>query len=178
MGEALLRAGAERAGLPVVVSSAGFLFDGRPASDTTVQVAAERGLDLSAHRSRIVDDPIVGGADVVLTMERRHARDLALEHACGARVHTLKSFAELVSRRQFAAGRAGAPDAVAGMHELVAAAHEMRPAAALLGDERPDEVSDPHGRSARVHRRTLDELTGAVDAIVAALSDAQERAQR
>ena len=143
-----------------------------------MKVVAERGLDLTVHRSRIVDDAIVDDVDVVLTMERRHARDLALQHGCGARVHTLKSFAELVTTRQFAPDRLGALAPVIGAHELVAAAHELRPAAALLGDDRPDEVSDPHGRSARVHRRTLDELTVAVDAIVAALSDAQERAER
>ena len=53
---------------PPSVSSAGFLYDGHPASDTATKVMRERGLDLRAHRSRILDRRTVDEADVVLTM--------------------------------------------------------------------------------------------------------------
>lgn len=174
MAAALLGRAAADAGVPVTVSSAGFLFDGRPASDTTMKVMRDHDLDLSAHRSRIVDDEILAGVDLVLTMERRHARDLALAHDVAPRTHTLKSFAALVSRRQFGPGPTGVPAPVRDLHALVAAAHEARSSTAFLGDGRPDEVDDPHGRSARVHRRAVEELSEAIDAIVASFAAAQE----
>lgn len=174
MAAALLQRAADDAGIGCHVSSAGFLFDGHAASDTTIKVMRDRGIDLGMHRSRIVDDAIVADTDVVLTMERRHARDLALAHACADRTHTLKSFASLVSQRQFGPGPSGTPEPVRGVGALVAAARDARPSSAFLGDDRPDEVADPHGRSTRVHRRTAEELAEAIDAIVAAFVVAQE----
>jgi protein-tyrosine-phosphatase len=175
MAAALLQQAADDAGVAVQVSSAGFLFDGHPASDTTRKVMRERGIDLERHRSRVVDQDIVDRADLVLTMERRHARDLALAHGCGSRTHTCKGFAAWVSRRQFGPGPDGAPAPERDLAALLAEADTGRAPGALLGDDRPDEVMDPHGRSARVHRKTADELTAAVQAIAAALAAAQEQ---
>ncbi len=175
MAAALLHRAANDAGVALHVSSAGFLFDGHPASDTTRKVMRERGIDLDAHRSRIVDQDIVDRADLVLTMERRHARDLALAHGCGARTHTCKAFAAWVSRRQLGPGPDGVPAPSRDLAALVVEADTARAPSAFLGDDRPDEVIDPHGRSARVHRKTADELTAAVEAIVAALAAAQEQ---
>jgi protein-tyrosine phosphatase len=173
MAAALLQRALDLRSVPCHVSSAGFLFDGRPASDLARKVVRERGLDLDAHRSRVVDAGIVAAADLVLTMERRHARELVLAYACEPRTHTLKSFAELVSVRQFGPGPGGSPAPAHGVAELIAATGAARPAAALLGDGQPDEVPDPHGRSARVHRRTADDLAVAADVIADAFASAQ-----
>lgn len=168
MAAAMLAAACAANDLDVEVSSAGFLFDGRAASDTTGKVMHELGHDLGSHRSRVLSAPIVAGADLVLTMERRHARELLLDLAPAAPVHTLKGFAALAS--------AGASDdalvgAAAGdLRAFVLALEELRPPHALVGDGRPDEVADPHGRSARVHRKAADEIRGAIEAIVAAFA--------
>ncbi len=174
MGASALAAACERSGVPVEVTSAGFLFDGRPASDNTRSVMRARGHDLAAHRSRVVGAAVLDGIDLVLTMERRHARDLVLEHEPVASVHTFKGFAALAS-----AFVLGPPEQVAALHgdlrAFVRAIDATRGPAALVGDGHPDEVEDPHGRSSRVHRKTADELTAAADAIAAAFALAQEQ---
>ena len=54
MAEALLRHRAEQEGLDLTVSSAGILFDDRPATEEAVDAMARLGIDLSSHRSRVV----------------------------------------------------------------------------------------------------------------------------
>ncbi len=160
--------------IEVEVSSAGFLFEGHPASDTATKVLRERGLDLQAHRSRVIDGPLVADADLVLTMERRHARELVLEFDNAEKVHTLKAFAEHVYKLT---GAEHEPR-VFGIRPLVQAAASSRAASAFLGDGHLDEVVDPHGRSARVHRKTVAEIASAVAVIATsfAIADADERA--
>ena len=174
MAAALLQRAVEARGVSCRVSSAGFLFDGHAASDTTRKVLRERGVDVDDHRSRVIDTGIVAEADLVLTMERRHARELVIAHGGEERIHTLKAFAALVSARQFGPGPGGVPAPVHGVAELIAAVGAGRPSIALLGDGQADEVPDPHGRSARVHRRTADDLASATEAIAAAFARAQE----
>jgi protein-tyrosine-phosphatase len=156
MGAATLAAACTARGLPVEVSSAGFLFDGRPASDDTRKVMRGRGLDVEAHRSRIV------GADVL------DGIDLVLDHDPPAPVHTFKAFAALAS-----AMAVDAPERLASfggdLRQFVRAVDATRLPGALLGDGRPDEVDDPHGRSVRVHRKAAEEIAAAADAIAAAL---------
>lgn len=166
MAAALLSAAAVARDVPVSVSSAGFLFEGHPASDAAAKVMRERGLDLSAHRSRVLNAEIIDDADLVLTMERRHARDLLLQHGADhQKVYTVKGFAAAAS---FVVS--GDHPAVDDLRELVGAIDERRGESALLGDGRPDEVADPHGRSLRIHRKTADEIAAAVDAIAAAFA--------
>ncbi len=181
MAGALLVDACARRSVSVSVSSAGFLFDGHPASATTVKVMHERGIDLRAHRSRLVTADLIAAADLVLTMERRHARDLIVEFGRADIVHTLKGFATSVSSLLFGdGGNATQADdsVVVDVSTLVHAADHIRPADALLGDARPDEVADPHGRSRRAHRRTADEITAAVEAIAVVLEVAGARAIR
>ncbi len=70
--EAALRSRLEPA--VVDVSSAGFILPGRPAPPLALEVASERGYDLSEHRSRVVTHADVAAADLVLVMtpEQRH----------------------------------------------------------------------------------------------------------
>jgi protein-tyrosine phosphatase len=172
MAAALLAAAFVDATPPVEVSSAGFLFADRPASDTATKVLRERQLDLHAHRSRIVERELLDDADLVLTMERRHARDLILEFDNAEKIHTLKGFAQLVF--ELTADDHQPP--VRGARALLDAASAARSNVALLGDGRVDEIADPHGRSARVHRKTVAEIAAAVDVIAAAFATAEERA--
>ncbi|HWP37479.1 MAG TPA: low molecular weight protein arginine phosphatase [Gemmatimonadales bacterium] len=64
----------------VTVASAGTgAWDGAPASEGAYLVGLEHGLDLSAHRARLLTRELVQGADLILTMARHHR----------ARVHEL-----------------------------------------------------------------------------------------
>lgn len=78
MAEVLLRHHLERAGVEASVSSAGLYEGGVPATDHGVATMADRGLDLSAHRSRRFDDAMVRDADLVIAMARMHAREAAV----------------------------------------------------------------------------------------------------
>ena len=55
-------------GVEARVHSAGTLGWGGPATENSVAVMAERGLDLSGHESRRLDAGLVVGADLVLGM--------------------------------------------------------------------------------------------------------------
>ncbi len=70
-----------RAGRTIEVASAGLMAGLRdPADETTCLVAAEHGLDLSAHESRVITPELIRWANLVLVMEqaqRRHLLELA-----------------------------------------------------------------------------------------------------
>jgi len=173
MAAAMLAAASVDRGVALTVSSAGFLFEGNPASDTATKVMRERGLDLAPHRSRIVTRQLLDDADLVLTMERRHARDLVLKCGNEEKVHTLKAFGALV----FELTAAEHEPSIAGVRPLLRAAAIARSGPAFLGDGRVDEIADPHGRSARVHRKTADEIAAAVDVIASSMATSQEQAR-
>jgi protein-tyrosine-phosphatase len=74
LAEAMLRKKlVERRVEGVHVSSAGTgAWDGAPASEGAYLVALEHGLDLSAHRARLLTRDLLNTADLVLTMARHH----------------------------------------------------------------------------------------------------------
>jgi protein-tyrosine phosphatase len=59
-------------GLPVRIRSAGTLDLDRPALREAVELASQRGLDLSNHRTRLLPPSRLGRADLVLGFERAH----------------------------------------------------------------------------------------------------------
>jgi len=57
----------------VEVGSAGTAaWEGQPATEASVKVAAREGIDLAAHRSRRVTPALLRAADLVLVMESGH----------------------------------------------------------------------------------------------------------
>lgn len=69
------------AGDMLQIASAGFHSpQGRPADPRMIALAAARGVDLSAHRSRTVDAAMLSEAELVLVMELRHKARLDAEH--------------------------------------------------------------------------------------------------
>lgn len=99
LAEALLRKKLGERGVDgVEVSSAGTgAWDGAPASEGAYLIALEHGLDLSAHRARLLTRELVGTADLVLTMARHH-RARVEQLGTGIQAHLLGEYA----------GRAGA----------------------------------------------------------------------
>lgn len=152
----LIRAIAARGVRGATVGSCGLLFDDEPASDPVIAVLDEMGIDARDHRSRKCTPEILADADLVVTMERRHARELAVSlDGVSPRIHTLGGLVD---------GLAGLEDASGTPAERVGRVSAGREASALLGSG-PDEVADPHGRPTRVHRKAaarLEELANAL----------------
>lgn len=94
LAEALLRKKLVERGVDgVEVGSAGTgAWDGAPASEGAYLVALEHGLDLSAHRARLLTRELVGTADLVLTMARHH-RARVEQLGSGIQAHLLGEFA-------------------------------------------------------------------------------------
>lgn len=74
LAEALLRRALEEAGrTDIAVASAGTgAWDGAPASEGSYLVALEHGLDLSAHRARLLTRAMVEESQLILAMSRTH----------------------------------------------------------------------------------------------------------
>ncbi len=79
--------------VPVEVLSAGTRTqNGHPASGHAVHVAKKHGINLNFHRSRVLTEPIMKTADLLLTMETAH-RDYIKEMVPESlNVHPLKAY--------------------------------------------------------------------------------------
>lgn len=152
MAAALLGRRLDDAGVKAVVSSAGLLFDGKPATDHGQGVMADRGLDTSGHRSRKLRRDIVSGADIVIGMARSHVREaVTLEPDAWKRAFTLK---EIVRRGEERGGlAAGEP-----VEDWLARLHAGRRLPDLLGESGADDVADPIGGPRKSYERTAEEL--------------------
>lgn len=90
-----LRAELGRGDGRVEVMSAGTSArDGEPASEGSVAVAADAGLDLRAHRSRALTTDLARGAELVLVMEPRHRDAVADLGVPAERIHVLSEWPE------------------------------------------------------------------------------------
>jgi protein-tyrosine-phosphatase len=67
----------ELAPVGVNIESAGFIGPGRASPLAARREAAEHGLDLEAHRSRVLNPDLVGRASLVITMDTRQASAVA-----------------------------------------------------------------------------------------------------
>ena len=70
-------------------------WDGEPASRYAVEVLAEKGIDLSSHRSRMLTGEMVRSSDLIVAMESKH-RDavLRLDPSASSKVLLLGSLDE------------------------------------------------------------------------------------
>ena len=141
----------------VTVGSAGLLADGEPPAPLAVLAVADLGLDISAHRSRLLRAADLTAAGLVLVMARAQLRAaVVLAPGVWPRAFTLK---ELVRRGE----QAGPRPPGASLADWLAGAHEGRDRAALLGDSADDDVADPIGGPPQAFAQTaglLSQLTG------------------
>ena len=156
MAEALLRQALTDRGVDAVVSSAGLLTDGEPATDFGVDAVAARGLDITGHRSRRINTHLLGTGDLILGMAREHVREaVVLRPDLYRRTFTLK---ELVRRGT----DVGARSIDEPFDAWLGRVHHGRVPTQQMGSSPVDDVADPVGQSAAVYERTaqeLDELT-------------------
>jgi protein-tyrosine-phosphatase len=121
-----------------------------------VEAAAERGVDISDHRARMIRPPEVLEADLVLAMAREHTE--ALRELSPATTFTLKELVRLLEALPPA--QAGEPDAV--LADRIVRADALR-RNGYGGNPHDDDVTDPLGmpfESFRAVAWELDELTG------------------
>jgi protein-tyrosine phosphatase len=133
---------------------------GGPPPGDVVAVMRAFGLDISAHRSRTLDAPIVEGADLVVAMTLEHLREVVvLAPKAGEYSFTLKELA----RRAAAGGRRPGHARLRDWLRLLAADRDLMD---LLGRSAVDDIDDPVGMPRAAIRRTAVELRGLVDQVV------------
>ena len=161
MAEVLLRDLIRTHGVSARAASAGLYPPGAPATAEAVQVMADRGLDLSGHRSRQIDQPMLAQADLIVTMTREHVREVAVADVTFlAKTFTLKELVGLGD--QIGPCRPG--EAPTGWMARLTTSRRRE---ALLGVGHDDayDVVDPIGGTKGQYRATAAEL----DALLARL---------
>ena len=127
----------------VEVGSAGTMdWSGQPAHEYAIAAMAERGLDLSAHRSRRLSEYLVDESDLIVVMTRNHGWAVAARSEAKAAATFLP--AEL-SRLAAEVGNRDSADAaewVARLH----AQRDTRTETRFIG-RAADEIPDPIGES-------------------------------
>ncbi len=64
-----------------------------PPSRETIQVMFEQNINVSEHRSQLISNGMLSGADLVLVMEKRHKEDILSRNPCiQNKVHLLSEF--------------------------------------------------------------------------------------
>jgi protein-tyrosine-phosphatase len=152
MGEALLRARLAGQGVAAVVGSAGFFVEGEPATDDAVATMQGLGLDISAHRSRVVDAAMVAAADLIVTMTSQHVAELAVRWPTGwGRAFQVR---DLLQRIDQVGPVRRDEDPRAWVERLGAG----RTPADVLAAPASDDVADPIGLPRAAYQRTAAEL--------------------
>jgi protein-tyrosine phosphatase len=180
---------ADRLGSDVLVTSRGTqAVAGETPPAATVLAARRLGVELDGHTARELDDADIDDADLVLVASRRHRRDVVRRSPRAAtRVFTMLEFARLAGAYQ--SEHAGSPasasrDASGGRSTrrgLPTTDERGRPFAVVDAVVRSrglvrrpanpddDDVTDPMGRRAGVHRRVARQLAAAADLVAGAL---------
>jgi len=147
----------------VTVSSAGLLPGGFASPSEVVAVMSERDIDLAGHVSTQVSTEIVGDADLVLGLGRRHAREVALlDPGAWPRTFTVK---EIVRRGEQVGPRGPAEPLERWLGRL----HHGRARTDLVGSSPADDVADPIGGPTGAYRTTAADLAGLVDSLAGLL---------
>jgi protein-tyrosine phosphatase len=145
-------------GLPVRVRSLGTLrIDAQPPLDEAIELSRSVGIDISAHRSRCIDDVDLSGADLVVGFELNHIARAVIDAGADRRRTFL--LGELVDYLEHVR-RPHEDDVVERASRAVEAAAALR---AQRGPSLPVEIADPYGRSTKEYEQAVQqiaELTG------------------
>jgi low molecular weight protein-tyrosine phosphatase len=164
VAEGLLRRALERRlgqDAPSVSSAGTIAIDGAAASDGSVVAARELGIDISAHRARLLTADLIAEADLCLCMAGEHRDEIAglVPHAAD-RAFTLKELVRLLDR---------APTRSSEMlGDRVAQAAQLR---VREGSPNPldEDVVDPLGMPIDAYRAVAWELGEWIDRLVTGL---------
>ena len=144
----------------VVVESAGLRETDATLDNGALRVLDQQGVDLRRHHSRAIDSEMVGGATLVLGLEREHVREaVLLDPSVWPRTFTLK---EIVRRGE----ATGARRPGESISDWVARAHGDRSQRDLLGADRADDVADPFGGPPGGYEEAAEEIDDLVTRLV------------
>jgi len=144
----------------VVVESAGLRETDATLDNGALRVLDRQGVDLRRHHSRAIDSEMVGGATLVLGLEREHVREaVLLDPSVWPRTFTLK---EIVRRGE----ATGARRPGESISDWVARAHGDRSQRDLLGADRADDVADPFGGPPGGYEEAAEEIDDLVTRLV------------
>ena len=136
------------------VSSAGTMdWSGQPAHEYAVAAMAERGLDLSAHRSRRLSEYLVDESDLIVVMTRNHG------WAVEARSETKAAATFLPAELSRLASQVGNRNGI-DAQKWVARLHSQRDSQSskrFIG-RAADEIPDPIGEALPYFRAIADRL--------------------
>ena len=138
----------------VEVGSAGTMdWSSKPAHEYAIAAMADRGLDLSAHRSRRLSEYLVDESDLIVVMSRNHG--WAVEARSEAKAAATFLPAELSRLADHVGNRNGA-DARAWVGRLHAR-RDTQSKSRFIG-RAADEIPDPIGESLAYFRTIADRL--------------------
>jgi len=165
VAEGLLRRGVQRRfgiDAPGITSAGTIGLEGSTATPESVQAAAERGVDISAHVARRLTDPMIEGADLVMCMAAEHRTAIATRVPPALdRTFTLKELARLLEDDAPASRLPG--DAL-GTRIAVAAAARRGGGSINPYDE---DIVDPLGMPLETYRAIAWELDEWIDRLLA-----------
>ena len=143
-----------------LVHSAGMLREGDPPPIDMISVMADYGLDVTAHRSRVVTCGDLADAGLVLAMTREHVRCIVVRAPdAWPRTFTLK---ELVRRGEEAGPRPPGESLASWLRRV----HDGRERRALLGECFSDDVADPMDGPPQTFAATAAQLAALADRLV------------
>lgn len=162
LAAAVLQARLDAREVAATVVSVGTKAVDAPATPLTVAAAhrLDLDLDLSGHRSRPLDAPLLTHADLVITMERRHVQEVVVT-APGTFGHTF-TLKELVRRGEEIGSRGGDET----LRAWTARVHLGRKPTGLLGTSRDDDVADPTDNFTVDHDTMAREVSDLVDRLI------------
>ena len=162
IGAAVLEEHARARGVAVRVDSAGLATEGVGPPRAVVNLLRARGIDVSSHRSRLLDAALVADADLVVGAAREHAWEaVALRPSAIDRVFTVRELARLVRM----VGMPTEGEQLASWTErLHACRSTLGPAS--VGDD----IEDPLHRRRAVYERVACELHEFAAVLVEALA--------
>ncbi|GEB50499.1 MULTISPECIES: low molecular weight phosphatase family protein [Streptomyces] len=166
------RLGDGRTGGLVVESAGTWGHEGAPMEENAVSVLHEHGADADGFIGRELLDEHVIKADLVLTATRDHrAQVISMGHSAGLRTFTLKEFTRLVRAIDPATLPAPrtAESVVERAHALVQAAAALR-GWLLAPSPEADEIYDPYGAPIPYFRTVGEEINGALEPVITALT--------
>lgn len=165
MAEGLLRAALRRRfgdAAPLVSSAGTHGWEGSAAMPGSVEAARELGVDITAHRGRLLTPAMAREAGLLLCMAGDHRAAFASERDLARRAFTLK---EMVRLTEVLAPADADPERLAERVAEADAARERR----LAPVSRDEDVADPLGQPPEAYRAVAWELETWIERLVAGL---------
>jgi protein-tyrosine phosphatase len=133
-------------------------WDGSAAAPESVEAAAERGADITAHLARRLDREMLEEADLILAMCAEHRDAIsALAPSAEPRTFTLKELVRLLEELPPPAADGGGADLGEVLRDRIGAAEALR-RSGFEGNPLDEDISDPLGLPMASYRAVAWEL--------------------